>query len=81
MMYKSIDKRYLYTTMLCELIDKYVVEKLLCSGGGKMGIGDIHGEDENYYEVEYCNSYAFAGIEVKINLTQHDGTTVYKRNC
>ena len=35
MMYKSIDKRYLYTTMLCELIDKYVVEKLLCSGGVK----------------------------------------------
>lgn len=30
-------------TMLCELIDKYVVETLLCSGGGKMGIGDIHG--------------------------------------
>ncbi len=29
-------------TMLCELIDKYVVETLLCSGGGKMGIGDIH---------------------------------------
>jgi|GEM_PF-3650633 len=29
-------------TMLCELIDKYVVETLLCSGGGKMSIGDIH---------------------------------------
>lgn len=29
-------------TMLCELIDKYVVETLLCSGGGKMGIRDIH---------------------------------------
>jgi len=29
-------------TMLCELIDKYVVETLLCSGGGKMLIGNIH---------------------------------------
>lgn len=29
-------------TMLCELIDKYVIETLLCSGGGKMGIRDIH---------------------------------------
>ena len=28
--------------MLCKLIDKYFVETLLCSGGGKMGIGDIH---------------------------------------
>lgn len=43
MIYTSIDKRYHpYMTMLCELIDKYVVETLLCSGGGKMGIGDIH---------------------------------------
>lgn len=31
-----------YMTMLCELIDKYVVETLLCSGGGKMSIRDIH---------------------------------------
>lgn len=30
--------------MLCEPIDKYFVETLLCSGGGKMGIRDIHGE-------------------------------------
>ena len=30
--------------MLCELIDKYFVETLLCSGGGKMGIRGIHGE-------------------------------------
>ena len=29
-------------TMLCKLIDKYVVETLLCSGGGKMGIRGIH---------------------------------------
>lgn len=42
MIYKSIDKRYPYMAMLCELIDKYFVETLLCSGGGKMGIGDIH---------------------------------------
>lgn len=43
MIYTSIDKRYPpYMTMLCELIDKYVVETLLCSGGGKMGIRDIH---------------------------------------
>lgn len=30
--------------MLCELIDKYVVETLLCSGGGKMNVEDIHRE-------------------------------------
>lgn len=43
MIYTSIDKRYPpYMTMLCELIDKYVVETLLCSGGGKMSIRDIH---------------------------------------
>ena len=68
-------------TMLCKLIDRYVVETLLCSGGGKMGIRDIHREGEIHDKAEGCNSYAFAGIEVKINLTQHDGTTVYKRNC
>lgn len=28
--------------MLCELIDKYFVETLLCSGGGEMGIRSIH---------------------------------------
>ena len=33
-------------TMLCELIDKYVVEKLLCSGVGKMSVRGIHREDE-----------------------------------
>lgn len=42
MIYKSIDKRYPYMAMLCELIDKYFVETLLCSGGGKMGIIGIH---------------------------------------
>lgn len=42
MIYKRIDKRYPYMAMLCELIDKYFVETLLCSGGGKMGVGDIH---------------------------------------
>lgn len=42
MIYMSIDKRYPYMTMLCELIDKYFVETLLCSGGGKMGIIGIH---------------------------------------
>ena len=50
-------------TMLCELIDKYVVETLLCSGGGKMSIGDIHREDELYDKAKGCNYYAFAGIE------------------
>ena len=35
MIYKSIDKRYPYMAMLCELIDKYFVETLLCSGGVK----------------------------------------------
>lgn len=42
MVYKSIDKRYPYMAMFCELIDKYFVETLLCSGGGKMGIRGIH---------------------------------------
>ena len=42
MIYMSIDKRYPYMTMLCELIDKYFVKTLLCSGGGKMGIRGIH---------------------------------------
>lgn len=41
MIYTSIDKRYPYMAMLCELIDKYFVETLLCSGGGKMGIRGI----------------------------------------
>lgn len=41
MIYTSIDKRYPYMAMLCELIDKYFVETLLCSGGGKMGITGI----------------------------------------
>ena len=35
MIYMSIDKRYPYMTMLCELIDKYFVKTLLCSGGVK----------------------------------------------
>lgn len=35
MIYTSIDKRYPYMAMLCELIDKYFVETLLCSGGVK----------------------------------------------
>lgn len=42
MIYMSIDKRYPYMTMLCELIDKYFVKTLLCSGGGKVGIRGIH---------------------------------------
>ena len=42
MIYKSIDKRYPYMAMLCELIDKYFVETLLCSGGGKICIIGIH---------------------------------------
>ena len=50
-------------TMLCKLIDKYVVETLLCSGGGKMSTGDIHREGELYDKAENCNNYAFAGIE------------------
>ena len=41
MIYMSIDKRYPYMTMLCGLIDKYFVETLLFSGGGKMGIRGI----------------------------------------
>lgn len=35
MIYTSIDKRYPYMAMLCELIDKYFVETLLCSEGVK----------------------------------------------
>lgn len=42
MISKRIDKRYPYMAMLCETKDKYFVEMLLCSGGGKMGIRDIH---------------------------------------
>lgn len=41
MIYKRIDKRYSYMTMLCGIKDKYFVETLLCSGGGKMGIRGI----------------------------------------
>lgn len=44
MIYKSIDKRSPYMTMLCKPIDKYFIETLLCSGGGKMDIRGIHGE-------------------------------------
>lgn len=50
-------------TMLCELIDKYVVETLLCSGGGKMDVRDIHWEGDIHDEEKCCNSYAFAGIK------------------
>ena len=67
-------------TMLCELIDKYFVETLLCSGGGKTSIGDIHREGGLYDKAKGCNYYAFAGIVVKINPTQQDGITVYKRD-
>lgn len=42
MIYKRIDKRYPYMAMLCKIKDKYFVETLLCSGGGKMGIRNIH---------------------------------------
>lgn len=42
MIYKRIDKRYPYMAMLCEIKDKCFVETLLCSGGGKMLIGNIH---------------------------------------
>lgn len=35
MIYTSIDKRYPYMAMLCEIKDKYFVETLLCSGGVK----------------------------------------------
>lgn len=50
-------------TMLCELIDKYVVETLLCSGGGEMSIEDIHREGELYDKAKGCNYYAFTGIK------------------
>lgn len=42
MIYKRIDKRYPYMTMLCGIKDKYFVETLLCSWGGKMGVRGIH---------------------------------------
>ena len=35
-------------------------------------------EEESYDETKDCNSYAFAGDVAKINLTQLDGTTVYR---
>lgn len=50
-------------TMLCELIDKYVVETLLCSGRGKMDARDMHWEGDIHDEKKCCNSYAFTGIE------------------
>lgn len=50
-------------------------------GGGKKDIRGIHGEGESYDEMEGCNSYAFVGVVVKINLTQQDGITVYKMDC
>lgn len=49
--------------MLCKLIDKYFVETLLCSGGGKMGIGGIRREGGLYDKAEGCNYYAFTGIK------------------
>ena len=49
--------------------------------GGKMSIGDIHREGGLYDKAKGCNYYAFAGIVVKINPTQQDGITVYKRAC
>ena len=63
MIYTSIDKRYPYMAMLCELIDKYFVETLLCSGGGKMSIEDIHREDGVYDKAKCCNYSAFTGIK------------------
>ena len=66
--------------VLCEPIDKCVVETLLCSGGDKTSIGDIHREGGLYDKAKGYNYYAFAGIVVKINPTQQDGITVYKRD-
>lgn len=62
MIYTSIDKRYPYMAMLCELIDKYFVETLLCSGGGKMGIRGIH--RRAYWMVLAHN---FTTISISIN--------------
>ena len=42
MIYMSIDKRYPYMAMLCELIDKYFVETLLCSGGGVKWVLEVY---------------------------------------
>ena len=45
-----------------------------------MDVADIHWEGDIHDEEKCCNSYAFAGIVVKINPTQQDGITVYKRD-
>lgn len=63
MIYTSIDKRYPYMAMLCELIDKCFVETLLCSGGGKMGIGDIH-----WRAKWMVLAHNFTTISISINL-------------
>lgn len=62
MIYTSIDKRYPYMAMLCELIDKYFVETLLCSGGGKMGIRGIH-----WREKWMVLAHNFTTISISIN--------------
>ena len=63
MIYTSIDKRYPYMAMLCKLIDKYFVETLLCSGGGKMGIRGIH-----WRAKWMVLAHNFTTISISINL-------------
>lgn len=68
MIYMSIDKRYPYMAMLCELIDEYFVETLLCSGGGKMGVRGIHRRERaKIYNADCRARVYFNGSEV-VNL-------------
>ena len=54
--------------MLCELIDKYVVEMLLCSGGGKTGIGNIHRE---CVSILYITQIVELGYTLMVFFIQH----------
>lgn len=45
--------------MLCELIDKYFVETLLCSGGGKMDIRGIHWRRCNVKYNADCRAWVY----------------------
>lgn len=49
--------------MLCEPIDKYVVETLLCSGGGKMSIEDIHLRRYNLVYNADCRAWIYFNIK------------------
>lgn len=55
--------------MLCEPIDKYVVETLLCSGGGRMGIGNIHREGVS---ILYITQIVELGYTLMVFFIKHE---------